>query len=368
MDIRLFWIPLAWIVGWWLCARVQLLPTSRIPKDVLLPSVSVIIPAYNQEEQLPVLLASLRQQTIKPSQIIVVDDDSDDRTAEVARAMGATVVTTPELPDGWARKSWASWIGAQKASGQLLVFLDSDVHPTAQLISRLLVASAPQSALVSVQPYLEMQRARERVVSFLALFGIMATGAGALGKRRDARSGFGPVVAVRRKDYFAIGGHSAVNGALTSSATLAQRFRKNGIPIRSFGGRGSVNIDTSAISERRLVRRFSMNLAAMTRSSGLAVIAIAFWTFGMITSGAIFGAWILGFQRGAFPLVLFTIFMLQVGLMLRQLGTFGWWAAFAYPVLGTLGVLLYVRSAFRVLAMRIIPWRARRLRVAAPNF
>lgn len=82
---------------------------------------SVIIPAYNEEESLPLLLEDLSKQTERDFEVIVADAGSKDRTAERAREAGATVVAGG-LP-GVGRNR-----GAEVAQGEILVFLDSDVR------------------------------------------------------------------------------------------------------------------------------------------------------------------------------------------------------------------------------------------------
>lgn len=57
------------------------------------PVVCVVIPARNEEETLPATLKMLKAQTLRPRAIIVVDDGSTDKTAEIARKMNCTVVS-----------------------------------------------------------------------------------------------------------------------------------------------------------------------------------------------------------------------------------------------------------------------------------
>lgn len=85
---------------------------------------SVIIPAYNEESFLPGTLAGLKSAmaTVQlPGEIIVVDNDSTDNTAEIARKSGAKVFFEPFRQIAKARNS-----GARNAKGTLLVFLDAD--------------------------------------------------------------------------------------------------------------------------------------------------------------------------------------------------------------------------------------------------
>lgn len=97
-----------------------------------LPTISVVIPARNEEQRLAPCLEGLRD---APGvvEVIVVDDHSTDATATVARAHGARVVTAAALPSGWAGKSWALQQGLEAAVGQWVVTLDADTRPDPRL-------------------------------------------------------------------------------------------------------------------------------------------------------------------------------------------------------------------------------------------
>ena len=90
------------------------------PVQKMAPSISVVIPAFNEEKLLPRLLASIRKQDFTDYEIIVADAGSTDGTASVARAFGAKVVRGG-LP-GKGRNC-----GAVRARGDFLFFLDADV-------------------------------------------------------------------------------------------------------------------------------------------------------------------------------------------------------------------------------------------------
>jgi glycosyltransferase involved in cell wall biosynthesis len=83
--------------------------------------ISVIIPARNEEEFLPATLRALKQQLYRNFEVIVVANGCHDRTAEVAREMGARVFEFEHRGLGAARN-----FGGQEAQGQILVFLDAD--------------------------------------------------------------------------------------------------------------------------------------------------------------------------------------------------------------------------------------------------
>ncbi len=82
--------------------------------------LSIIIPAKNEEKQLPLLLGSIKRQSFKDLEVIVADAASTDRTREVARSFGAKVVEGGMPGPGRNR-------GAEAAGGEILLFLDADV-------------------------------------------------------------------------------------------------------------------------------------------------------------------------------------------------------------------------------------------------
>jgi len=97
---------------------------------------SIIIPAYNEAEWLPLTLASLRRAMVPlplAGEIIVVDNNSSDETAALAREAGATVVFEPRNQISRARNA-----GARMAQGRYLVFVDADTHIPPALLAQAL--------------------------------------------------------------------------------------------------------------------------------------------------------------------------------------------------------------------------------------
>lgn len=85
-----------------------------------MPKISIVIPSLNEEEYLPRLLETIKAQTFKDYEVIVADAGSKDKTVELAKAAGATVV--PGGMPGPGRNR-----GAEAAKGEFLFFFDSDV-------------------------------------------------------------------------------------------------------------------------------------------------------------------------------------------------------------------------------------------------
>jgi len=105
--------------------------------------ISVVIPAYNAAVFLPRSLGSVRAQTVKPEEVIVVDDGSTDNTATVAAELGARVISRPNGGLAAARNT-----GIRSASSDWIALLDADDLWAADKLERQAVRIRPDTALV----------------------------------------------------------------------------------------------------------------------------------------------------------------------------------------------------------------------------
>ena len=151
-----------WLFGFFFLWHIpRLKQASRAnPCDT---GVSIIIPARDEEKNLKRLLESLTTQNSLSTEIIVVDDQSEDKTAEIAEKFAHQVIRSSTPPDGWLGKPWACWQGAKAASKEILLFLDSDVVLAPGAASRLLTNFKEKEGLLTVQPYHLMQQNYERL-------------------------------------------------------------------------------------------------------------------------------------------------------------------------------------------------------------
>src|ERR1035437_4233858 len=118
------------------------------------PTVSVIVPARNEESCLADCLASLTTQSDGAFEIRVVDDHSTDRTREIALSFPAVrVIEAAPLPSGWTGKNNAVTTGARQARGEWLLFTDADtVHLPGSLAGALKEAQENGAELLSYSP------------------------------------------------------------------------------------------------------------------------------------------------------------------------------------------------------------------------
>src|SRR5512139_1878813 len=224
MLILLLVTLLLWLAGFFLLSRLR--PCAAVNRPRPLPSASVIIPARNEEHNLPTLLRSLAAQPLKLHQILVVDDGSTDHTAELARQLGAKVIPSQPVPEGWRGKTWACHQGAQVATGELLLFVDADTWFEPEGLAHAL--SAYNSGAFSIGPYHAVQKPYEDLSLFFNLNMILGTVPNGL---------FGQMLLVDRGSYRRIRGHETVRGRILENFWLASQFRAAGIPVRSVAGR-----------------------------------------------------------------------------------------------------------------------------------
>src|SRR5258706_5277953 len=93
------------------------------------PLISIIIPAWNEERNIERLLESIKKQSYKKIETIVIDDGSTDKTTEIAKKLGAIVFKRERHERSVERN-----FGATKAKGKYLFFLDGDMELTTDVI------------------------------------------------------------------------------------------------------------------------------------------------------------------------------------------------------------------------------------------
>lgn len=205
------------------------------PRDFTVPEVSVIVPARNEEANIRTCLQSLTSQTGVTFEIIVVDDDSSDRTREIAESIPGVQVIRSETPLlGWTGKNNALIAGARKARADWLLFTDADTeHLPGSLKRALDEARIEQADLLSYSPKQMVGTFAERAV-MPVIFAQLAAQYPPH-KVREQNSGIvaanGQYILVRRKAYDAVGGHAAVASEILEDVALARLFRDAGYHV-----------------------------------------------------------------------------------------------------------------------------------------
>jgi glycosyltransferase involved in cell wall biosynthesis len=116
-----------------------------MPKKV--PVVSVIIPAYNEEKNIGRLLESIQNQTYKHFEILVIDDASSDKTAQIAREYTSHVFERRH-----SERSVQRNFGARKSKGDYLLFLDADMELTPNVLGDCVSTAMKRQYMLLVIP------------------------------------------------------------------------------------------------------------------------------------------------------------------------------------------------------------------------
>ena len=195
------------------------------------PSVSVLVPARNEQYALPRLLESFEKQETSDFEIVLVNDRSTDDTAsimeEFRRAHGdrVKVVTVEEAPAGGNPKQNALACGSAVAGGEIILMTDADCTVPPTWVERTVGFFANEQVGVVFGPVfpVDLSRWLRQYQSFDHVFRYFYTaGSAGIG---NATGGFGNNLAVRRQALDAVGGFAGLRHSVTEDAELISQVR-----------------------------------------------------------------------------------------------------------------------------------------------
>jgi glycosyltransferase involved in cell wall biosynthesis len=219
------------------------------PSDPLSPSITAIVPARNEEEVIASCIESLALQP-EIAEILVVNDQSTDKTAEIVRGLmakipGLRLLETREVPSAWVGKNNAVFLGAKEAESPWLLFTDADAELLPGAAARALqIAQEASAALVSFSPEQITQTWHEKalipfVYSRMAKhFSYEAVNDPA----SPAAAANGQFLMMQRDAYKSIGGHASVASEILEDVALAKRAKAAGYRIQFGSGQGIVRV------------------------------------------------------------------------------------------------------------------------------
>jgi len=247
--------------------------------------VSIIIPARNEAHNLPNLLNSLKKQTYKNYEVIVVDDQSTDNTAQVARSLGAKVIEIKDKPKDFLGKPFACYTGYKKVKGEILLFVDADVRFDSPCALEKIIGELEDfEGVISVWPYHKIFHFYENFSAIYAIISSMASRSFSLISKRITIKGlYGPLIAIKRTHYEEIGTHEALKKEVVEDFKLGNLLAKRGIPIKNFLGGEDISFRMYPNGFKDLWKGWTKNsaLGAATVDWGI-VIPILIFLFGSL--------------------------------------------------------------------------------------
>jgi hopene-associated glycosyltransferase HpnB len=342
--------------------RLDAPPDPPAPEPVPgLSRVTALVPARDEAALIERTISALRAQG-DALRIVVVDDQSSDGTADVARRAGGVAcefVAGSPVPEGWVGKLWALEQGRGRVGTPLVLLVDADIELRSGIVGALLaLRDAGEYQLVSLMAVLEMRTAWDKLLvpAFVYFFKLLYPFRLSNARHRLVAAAAGGCVLVDAAMLERIGGFGAIRGALIDDCALARR-------VKEAGGRTWIGLTHSVISRRPMGSlRAIWNMVARSAFAQLrdstvllvaclAVLGLAFWVplVGVLAGGSHVRWW---------SLIALAAMVLSYIPVLRFYGRSPLWAL-ALPVTGTLYMLMTLTAAIRAWRGVGAQWKGR---------
>jgi glycosyltransferase involved in cell wall biosynthesis len=382
----LFWISGLLLALIWMVPALQLaLHSSEVadltqsewnpPQDTALPSLTIVVPARNEEAEIEAALRSLLQLNYPQYQIVAVNDRSTDQTGAIMERLAVEpaaqsklrVIHVRDLPSGWLGKVHAMWLGSQKNAAQedaaqesqsdWLLFTDADCvfHPDS-LRRAIHYATKTATDHLVLFPTAHMKTIGERMM--IGFPQVMSSFAMRPWKVRDPKAhdhiGVGAFNLIRRSAYEAIGTYKALRLEVVDDLTLGETIKKAGLGQDVVFGRDLVSLRW-AVGAAGVVANLEKNLFAFLKfriSLVLAVCALTFYLCVCPFLGLLLAS---GWARAPFAVAVAMI-ALAYTLTGRYMAS-SQWLFLTCPVAALVFNFAALQSAFLALRDGAITWR-----------
>ncbi len=346
---------------------------SKIKKLAASSSVSILIPARDEEANIADCLDAALAQKEFVREVLVYDDHSTDRTGEIVaeyarRDERVRLVAHVPLPAGWCGKTFACAQLAEAARGHWLLFLDADARLNETAVAHIIhEAEARGVSLLSCWPRLEMRGFWEGTLMPLLNFVVFTLYPAPLALRRRTDSSLGlahgSCILARRDDYEFVGGHAAVRGELFEDVRLAQLWRARGRLSLCLDGQRVIGVRMYC-SLPEIWRGFQKNFfpAFRNATSFWAFVALHFFVF-LLPFALLPFVFLATGITWAFAAAALCVIASRVVLALRF--KHPWWSALLHPLGEIILIALGVSSWLRCRTGRGVVWKGRRYRAGA---
>ncbi len=253
------------------------LTKSSVSQGSGYPTLSIVVPARNEEEEIEECVEALAALNYPKDKcrIIVVNDNSTDRTGEIVEGLikkhpNLSLVNCPDLPVDWTGKNFACMTGASQSTDDWICFIDADTRVKPDLLE-VAIAFAKEKGLdlVSVIPSMEMHSFSERLLLppvFLSVAATVNFKNVNDPTHKDAIAS-GQFMLFKNAAYKEVGGHRAVKSVIMEDIEFAKLMKQKGYRIYCVFAEELIQIrmykDFSSIWQG-----FSKNMADIMRRAG----------------------------------------------------------------------------------------------------
>lgn len=334
------------------------------------PSVSVLVPARNEENNIESCVQSLLNQDYPNLQIWVLDDHSTDNTWQILTRLAACnsqlkILKGESLPPGWLGKHWACHQLAQAVDTDLLLFTDADTrHHPATVRKSVSALTADQLDMLTALPREEVITWGEKLIVPLISWSIFTFVPLWLAYRLPysiLSAAIGQFMLFRREAYRQIGGHEAVRQHAVDDLALGRRIKVHRLRWRLLDGTQHVYC--------RMYRNFGEVYEGISKNLFAAFeygvpqflfvwnwLGFVFWMPLLILLLPLFG-WPIGPLPIALALTAVGLALFLWGIHHLRFG-YPWYLALLYPITILLAVTIAIRSMALALTNRAT-WKGR---------
>ena len=253
LGFIMFGVLLTWV--WLLAYCGRSLKYSPKLEDIrklnlnLIPRVSIIVPALNEEKYIGRCIQSLLAQDYHNLEIISIDDGSTDATLMTLKSVASFdqrlhVIEAGQRPSGWVGKNWACFIGYNNSTGDILIFTDADTVHSEQTVTLAVnhMLQENLSAITAIPKLMSDDFLTSVTLPLLSVF--LQTRFSPL-KVNDSANKlgyfFGSFFAIIRGHYESIGTHREVRTEIIEDGAIGSLVKKRGIKMKMFRGENCVN-------------------------------------------------------------------------------------------------------------------------------
>jgi glycosyltransferase involved in cell wall biosynthesis len=346
------------------------------PEPEELIELTVIVPARNEEDCLGACLDSLVSQSEeifalgKDWELVVVDDRSSDRTAEIARGFaGVTVMEAAKLEPGWTGKANAVWTAARRARGRWLLFTDADtIHEPGSLRHAMHEAERNKAGMLSYSPRQIVTGLAQRSLMPLVFceLALAYPPAKVSDPAQRIAAANGQFLLVEREAYRKLGGHPSVAGKVLEDVELAVLAKRRRVGVR-FRYAADIVAARMYRSTRAMAEGWTKNLKLLFDNAlmlaifravdffllfGLPVLAYELWNARLGAHGLqwLCAGWVLG--------LLWLRTLLRFYMRVAK-SNFPFWDCAIAPLGLPLFVLLLYHSWFQHRILKRVSWKGR---------
>jgi hopene-associated glycosyltransferase HpnB len=250
----LMWVGLL-LVPWRPWSTRERIEADPHAGSVDLSEITVLIPARNEADVIGLTLAGLQSQG-SGLQVIVVDDQSSDKTADIAASFPHTrVISGQALPEGWAGKLWALEQGKAHVRTPITLLLDADIQLQPGLLPALLAHKRRENRqFVSLMADLRRTSFWDRLLlpAFVYYFKLLYPFALSNSRFKYVAAAAGGCILVDTEALQRAGAFASLRNALIDDCTLARQVKNAGyriwlglsrgvVSLRPYGSLGSIH-------------------------------------------------------------------------------------------------------------------------------